>query len=247
MKEWQFPSAFIPRLGRNVHVWRIKLDVAAFDPSVWQNRLSRAEQARAMEFRFERDRRRFIVAHAALRHILARYVRNDPAELNFLDGPRGKPKLAGPLAASSIRFNLSHSHERALLAVSHRTEIGVDIEFVSADFEFHEIAKHFFTAREVAALDALPPALQRHAFYKCWTSKEAFLKAKGTGLSGELDEVEIKLPGQRHVQIGADVAGWSLVELDSEGDYEAALVIQRRPEEICCYRWEAADSELPKI
>jgi 4'-phosphopantetheinyl transferase len=247
MKEWPFPPASVPQLGRNVHVWRIELEVAAFDPSVWQNRLSLAEQARAMEFRFERDRRRFIVAHAALRQILARYVKNDPAELHFLDGPRGKPKLGGPLAASSIRFNLSHSHERALLAVSGGTEIGVDIEFVSADFEFHEIAKHFFTAREVAALDALPPTLQRHAFYKCWTSKEAFLKAKGTGLSGELDEVEIKLAGQRHVQIGADVAGWSLVELDSEDDYEAALVIQRKPVEIFCYRWEAPDSELPKI
>jgi 4'-phosphopantetheinyl transferase len=106
---------------------------------------------------------------------------------------------------------------------------------------------HFFTAWEIAALDALPPALQRHAFYKCWTSKEAFLKAKGTGLSGELDEVEITLDGQRHVQIRADVAGWSLVGLNFDDDYESALVIQRRPEEILCYRWKAAGNKLPEI
>jgi 4'-phosphopantetheinyl transferase len=240
MKEWPFPPASIPPLGGNVHVWRMERDVAAFDPSVWQNRLSLAEQARAAKFRFDRDRRRFIVAHAALRHILARYVKDDAAQLHFIDGPSGKPKLAAPLAASGVEFNLSHSHERALLAVSQGAEIGVDIEFVRADFDFHEVANQFFTEREVAALRALPPALQRHAFYKCWTSKEAFLKAKGTGLSGELDEVEITLAGQRHVRIGADVAGWSLLELDSDDDYEAALVIQGRPEEIFCYRWEAA-------
>jgi 4'-phosphopantetheinyl transferase len=238
MKEWPFPPASIPPLGDNVHVWMMELEAAAFDPSVWQNRLSLAEQSRAVKFTFERDRRRFIVAHAALRHILARYVKDDAEQLHFVDGPNGKPKLAAPLAASGVQFNLSHSHERALLAVSQGAEIGVDIEFVRADFGFHEVANQFFTEREVAALRALPPALQRHAFYKCWTSKEAFLKAKGTGLSEILDEVEITLSGEWHVQIGAQVSGWSLVELEAGDDYEAALVTQKRPEEICSYRWQ---------
>ena len=247
MTEWQFPPASVPPLGCNVHIWRIELDVAAFDTDVWQNRLSLMEQARAEKFKFHKDRRRFIVAHAALRHILSSYLEDGSEHLNFVDGPNGKPKLAAPFDLNGVEFNLSHSHEKALLAVADGAEVGVDIEFVRADFEFHEIAMHFFTAREIAALDALPPALQRHAFYKCWTSKEAFLKAKGTGLSGELDEVEITLDGQRHVQIRADVAGWSLVGLNFDYDYESALVIQRRPEEILCYRWKAAGNKLPEI
>jgi 4'-phosphopantetheinyl transferase len=238
MKQWQFSPAVLPPLGSKVHVWIVELDSAAFDSIVRQNPLSIAERERAAKFKFDKDRRRFIVAHAALRHILALYLKGDAAHLHFVDGPNGKPKLAAPWDARGIRFNLSHSHEKAVVAVAQGAEVGVDIEFVRADFAFHEVANHFFTEREVAALRALPPELQRHAFYKCWTSKEALLKAKGTGLSGALDEIEISLSEERHVQIGALVSGWSLLELAAGDDYEAALVIQERAEEVLCYRWQ---------
>ena len=88
-------------------------------------------------------------------------------------------------------------------------------------------------------LREIPKELQRHAFYKCWTSKEAFLKARGTGLSGKLDEVEITLAGERRIQIHAHVAGWSLIPLHPGDGYESALVIESRAAEIVCYRWQA--------
>jgi 4'-phosphopantetheinyl transferase len=235
MIRWPAAPDPLPPLG-GAHVWAVALDEAGFEIESCRARLSTDEQERADKFKFARDRRRYLIAHTALRDILARYTLADPASLQFITGANGKPKLAPPLAGS-IDFNLSHSHERALVAVNDRREIGVDIEFIKTEFAFFEVAKHFFTEREVASLDALPEALQRQAFYKCWTGKEAFLKAKGTGLSGQLDEVQIVLDGEQ-VRIEATVAGWALKDLDFGSGYEAALVTQAQPAQVSCYRWQ---------
>jgi len=168
---------------------------------------------------------------------LSIYVNSPAQELQFELGPYSKPKLAPIYAKKKFEFNLSHSHEVVLIALTQGREIGVDVERVREDFAFDEVAQRFFTAREVAAIHALPIHLQREAFYKCWTSKEAFLKAKGTGLSGKLDEMEITLDGQ-HVQINANVPGWSLVELIACDGYEAALVSEGEPTQVHLYRWE---------
>jgi 4'-phosphopantetheinyl transferase len=136
-----------------------------------------------------------------------------------------------------VEFNLSHSHQAALLAVALGRGVGVDIEYVKRDFEFAEVADHFFTAREVAMLRKLPSALQRSAFFKCWTSKEAFLKAKGTGLSGELDEVSITRSSDQRVKVSAAVPGWTLTELNSIDGYEAALVCEESRAQIHHYLW----------
>lgn len=239
MTPWLPAPDSIPPLAGNVHIWALPLEESPIDVDLWRSRLSPAEQARAAGFKFARDHRRFVIAHAGLREILAGYANADPAHLEFDQGANGKPRFASPFDRSGIAFNLSHSHETALIAVNRRDEIGVDIEFIKADFAILEIANHFFSKREVAALRALPPALQQRAFYKCWTSKEAFLKAKGTGLSGALDEVEIKLVGER-VEITAAVAGWSLAQFDSWIGYEAALVTRSKPAQVLFYRWKAA-------
>ena len=154
-------------------------------------------------------------------------------------GPSGKPKLTPSIPGqANVLFNLSHSGEVALIAVTRVGEIGVDVEYVKKDFPIHEVAERFFTPKEVTALKTLPEPLQHKAFFKCWTSKEAFLKAKGTGLSGELDEVEMTLAGGKHVRINANVPGWSLAELNASEGYEAALVSEGEPAPIHLYRWE---------
>lgn len=180
----------------------------------------------------------FIASHAAVRAILARYLSAPAANIEFISGGNGKPSLAPSLAGSGLEFNLSHSHQAALFAVAGQREVGVDIEWVKADFVFDDIAERFFTPREGSALRALPSALQRQAFYKCWTSKEAFLKAKGTGLSGKLDEVEFNHEAGQ-VRIRAAVVGWSLTELNPKPGYEAALVTAGAPAALKVYRWEA--------
>lgn len=226
------------------------LDLAADDVHVWlartvdirnivvscANLLSAPEQARAEKFKFARDRNLFVAAHVALRSILARYLKQSAAEIDFATGPNGKPLLAAG-SRRPLRFNLSHSGDLAMIAVASRREVGVDVELIKQSFAFDEIAERFFTAREVAALRALPSRVRCQAFYKCWTSKEAFLKAKGTGLSGELDEVEINLDENGQVRIAAFTRGWSLTEINTGQDYAAALASEGEPAITHLYRW----------
>src|SRR6266850_3503894 len=218
------PSSSLVVRENEVHIWLVQTNGESISLGDFKDLLSSVEQDRASKFKFETDRRRYITAHAALRSILSIYVNCPAREMQFASGPYGKPKLAPIHDKKKLAFNLSHSHELALIAVTQGREIGVDVERVRADFAFDEVAQRFFTTREVAALHDLPIHLQREAFYKCWTSKEAFLKAKGTGLSGRLDEVEIVLT-DHVVRVKGTIPNFSLIELIVDGGYVAALVV----------------------
>jgi 4'-phosphopantetheinyl transferase len=167
---------------------------------------------------------------------LGAYEGVDGREVHLVSGAQGKPMIAAP-AGTDLQFNLSHSHELALVAVTRGRAIGVDVEQIKYEFAFEEIAGRFFTPRETDALSALPKGLQRAAFFKCWTSKEAFLKARATGLSGALDEVEIVLDAKGRVTVRAQVPGWSLLELPQLADYEAAVVVEGEALRIRCLQW----------
>ena len=223
-----------------IHVWLVGLEDADICLESCADCLSSAERDRAARFKFARDRKRYLIAHGALRSILATYLGVDAAAVDFDSGPAGKPKLAQNLAGSELEFNLSHSGEVALIAVTRGEEIGVDVERIREDFAFKPIAQRFFTANEVAALQELPVDLQREAFYKCWTSKEALLKAKGTGLSGSLDEVQIVLTTGAGVRITLAAGEWSLAELSSIGGYAAALAAKKFACRPKGYRWQPA-------
>jgi 4'-phosphopantetheinyl transferase len=154
--------------------------------------LSEEELARAARFQFDRDRHRYIVAHGALRQLLARYVGCTPGELRFGTNRYGKPHLGN---ASGLRFNLSHTEDVAVIAIASAEagEIGIDVEAVRPLDGMLKIAQQFFRADEAEALHRLPDAAQPLAFYRIWTRKEAYLKAIGTGLSTSLDEVRVKV------------------------------------------------------
>lgn len=237
MTRWQGTPDRPPALDDEVHVWAVNLKAAGDDIGVWKGRLSPQERQRAERFKFSDDRRRYIVAHVALRDILSAYLKVPGERLQFTESENGKPSLARVATEGGIEFNLSHSHEKALIAVARGRVVGVDIEFVKIDFAFAEVATHFFTVREQAALTALPPILQRRSFYKCWTCKEAFLKAKGVGLSGALDEVEIICDAGNRVEIHAAVPGWWLTAIDACDGYEGALVVEGGPAPILGYHW----------
>lgn len=237
---WIIPPPDLTLANSIVDVWLISLTQPDPANGFFAGLLSSDERERAARFIFDKDRWPYVVAHAGLRSILSQYLKTAPGDLRFVTGVNGKPSLAPEFAGSGLRFNLSHSHELALLGVTHEHEIGIDIEWIKENYGFHEVAEHFFTAKEVTQLRALPVELQRQAFFKCWTSKEAFLKAKGTGLSGELDEVEIALAGNQCVRIHASVAGWTLSELNPGNHYKAAVVVEGGSLPVNCYRWEPA-------
>jgi 4'-phosphopantetheinyl transferase len=193
--------------------------------------LDQAERDRAARFVFDRDRRRFVLSHAWLRLVLGRFLDRPARSLRFATANRGKPHLVDP--PLDLRFNLSHAGERALIAVTLGREVGVDIEAMR-DVDVAALARRFFAAGETDALLALPEAEQRAAFLRCWTRKEAFIKALGDGLTFPLDQFEVNhAPEPEARQLlrwcnGDDdpTTRWRIVPIEVDEGYTAALAAE---------------------
>ncbi len=218
-----------PRLEDGVvHVWRLALTGEREDVLAARALLSEDELARADRFHFEHHRRRFAMARAGMRRILGRYSGVDPASLRFRYEAAGKPYFED---CGSLRFNLSHSDERALLAVASWLELGVDIEMVRDDTEAEKVASRYFSEFECHAIAALPAELRRRAFFDCWARKEALLKGVGGGLSLGLGEFDVtcspgvpaELIASREPAIEAGL--WTLHAIDAGPEYAAALAV----------------------
>jgi len=196
-QSWSDPPRTMTLDDNEVHVWRSELDLSGAELGKLAKTLALDEQARAARFRFPRDRRRFIVARGVLREILARYLDRDPAKLQFCYAPFGKPALTSNSGGDGLRFNVSHSHGFGLYAVSFHRELGVDLECIRTNFPWEPIAERFFSPEEIEALYSVPRGLKYEAFLNCWTRKEAFVKARGGGLSLRLDRFSVSLiPGE---------------------------------------------------
>jgi 4'-phosphopantetheinyl transferase len=240
---WRSPGEG-PILGNDeVHVWRAALDHNPSQVNSLLCTLSEDERARAERFHFEIDRERFIVARGALREILAAYLKRTAKSLSFSYGPHGKPALAQDARGDAIHFNTSHSHGVALYAVTRGCEIGIDLEFVRESLEVDQLAARFFSQREIATLQGLPVSLRKHAFFLCWTRKEAYIKAKGEGLSLPLDQFDVSLiPGEPaellRTQADPDEAlRWSLQELSIDPGYVSAIAVEGRGWSLSCWQW----------
>lgn len=192
--------------------------------------LEEKELDRADRFHFEKDRRAFVISRGFLRNVVGRYLKTKPEGLRFSYGPYGKPALDGEHKSSSLRFNMSHSHGVALIAVAETRELGVDVEYIRTDFASIDIARRFFSPREVAALNALPPEQQVAAFFRCWARKEAYIKAIGRGLSQPLDGFDVTLAPELPAALlradEDDPSRWSLSDIDAGSEYAAALMVE---------------------
>lgn len=177
--------------AHSAHIWRVDLGRPR---AARANVLSPDERARADRMRHAGARRAFEEARTAARLILAAYTGEDAALLPIVIDPRGKPELDLPDAP---RFNLSHSDTLALVAVTSAASIGVDVEMLRPTPRLEDLAARFFAPRETAALRALPPAERLEAFFACWTRKEAYVKAQGSGIADALAAFEVSLaPGE---------------------------------------------------
>lgn len=245
---WPEPHGAMTLSHGEVHVWRASLEQPPGVAARLRLTLSEDERERAARFHFERDRVRFVIARAALRAVLGRYLDVPPGSLRFSYGAHGKPLLSPEFVAESaeggLEFNVSHSHTLALVAVARGRALGVDIERLRADAAERQIAERFFSAQEVAALCALPDAQQPRAFFDCWTRKEAYIKARGEGLSFPLDEFDVSLqPDAPAVLLGVrgdvrEAARWSLRALDVEPGYAAALAVEGNGWRLRTLQWE---------
>ena len=235
----QAPASLSLQTGE-VHVWRVDLEQPEHVVQQFRSILEDDEIQRADRFHFEKDRRAFAVSRGFLRHVIGRYLQTKPASLRFSYGPYGKPALDGEHQNSSLRFNMSHSRGVALVALAEDKELGVDVEYIRADFASEDIARRFFSPCEVEAFNALPKEQRVAGFFRCWTRKEAYIKAIGRGLSQPLDAFDVTLaPGMPAALLRADdddASRWSLSDINVGTDYAAALVVEGHILNIRCWQ-----------
>jgi 4'-phosphopantetheinyl transferase len=210
-----------------IHLWLAHLDHYSSDslkPLLAEDEVSRADR-----FHFTRDRNHYIVARGLLRKLLAAYLDLIAAELRFAYAEKGKPALEKS-QGSSLNFNVAHSGGLAIYAFSRGREVGVDLEFIREDLADEKIAERFFSTCEIDALKSVPADLRKQAFFNCWTRKEAYIKARGEGLSMPLDEFDVSLvPGEsaallRNHKEPGEVSRWSMQSVAVPAGYVAALV-----------------------
>ena len=224
--EWRAPPP--PRLGaRSVHVWRALNGASDIDAIV--SELSSEEQARALRFARESDRRAYVVAHGVLRRVLSGYTAIAPGDLEFDVGAHGKPSLRSDALNGRLSFNLSHSGEMALVAVSSCESVGVDVERQDSRADLLRLAREFFSPREQEALQVHVRAGEDVAetFFRAWTRKEAYLKATGQGVVSGLSHFDMPLQSGEQLTDRFDSAAarrWHIVDLSPGAGYSASLV-----------------------
>ena len=247
----QWPSgSTAPELASDeVHVWAVSLCITPGALEALAATLSPDEKERAGKFKFEKYRNRFIAGRGVLREILGKYLQAKPATLRISCSTNGKPALAAEFASAGIHFNLAHSEDLALVAVTRVGAIGVDVECIRPVKEMDELVARFFSARETVLFQRLRPDEKAAAFFNLWTRKEALLKATGEGITRSLSLVEVSfLPGKpaRLLAIAGDAskaAEWAVCELSPATGFVGALAIKAENLTVQCGRWDAAEAQ----
>jgi 4'-phosphopantetheinyl transferase len=240
---WPSPPGTLA-LGRDeVHVWRFSLDGPQAGVASLGMLLAPEERERARRHRFGRDRRRFVVGRGTLRRILSPYVGCPAERLPIGYGSHGKPELGGAKeAARRLQFNLAHSRDTALLAVSRDRRLGIDLEWIRRVDEAR-IAARFFSRGERTAVLRQQGAARRRSFFSCWTRKESYVKATGLGLSIPLQDFEVQARAGQPAQLlrtewnQAEASRWRLCDLPALRGYAAALAVEGHDWRLRCFAW----------
>jgi 4'-phosphopantetheinyl transferase len=193
--------------------------------------LSAEERAVAAAFDSAERRRSYITAHALLRSILGNITGVAPNEIVFRYGRRGKPEIASPV--QDLQFNMSHSRDIVLVAVAHGRRVGVDIEHIDEPGDVRRIAARFLSPRDRDAIEQLPADRQRDAFLRCWTRKEAYMKARGDGISRPLDDFDVTpMPDASRSRLRSSAAdpnegeAWELADVPAPRGFMAAIAVE---------------------
>lgn len=226
-----------------LHVWRASLNLARSSLARLRSTLTQDELERAGRYRSGVDRDRFTAARGLLRAILGRYLGLPPERLRFSYGPHGKPALEPNSGGDKIQFNVSHSCDLAFLAFARNRRVGVDLECIRSLPEASQLAERYFSAQERLAFHSLPEGARLSAFFRCWTRKEAFVKARGGGLALPLDGFDVSLaPGEPAKLLAVkedpgEASRWSLCELPAPPGHFAALAVEGYDWHLRCWRW----------
>ncbi|HVN52768.1 MAG TPA: 4'-phosphopantetheinyl transferase superfamily protein [Anaerolineaceae bacterium] len=227
-----------------IHLWRASLDLPYKTIQRLEDLLSQEEIDHAQKFHYKKDQVHFVTAHGMLRTILGHYLQTPASEIRYAFNRYGKPHLKNNLPGHNVKFNLSHSGNLALIAVTLDREIGVDLEHILPKLCDLQIADRFFAPREVGVLQEMDPQERQVAFFKFWTCKEAYIKARGEGLSIALDAFEVSFtPGVSFVQLEVhenpiESWRWSLISISLGSEYMGALAVEDGDLKLSCFEWD---------
>jgi 4'-phosphopantetheinyl transferase len=205
-----------------------RLEVAQALEADLYSLLSPDEREQAARYRVERARRAFVLTRGTLRSLIAGYIGKPPQELVLKRTPHGKPFLDGPF---DLRFNVSHTEGLALLAFVRKREIGVDVEKIRPQPDASKLAERFFSIRERSDLAHLSGSDLQKAFFRCWSRKEAYIKARGDGLSLPLDQFDVSVAADASRILLAtrpdpsEASRWLVRDLPTSPEYAAALAV----------------------
>ncbi|MFL5345711.1 MAG: 4'-phosphopantetheinyl transferase family protein [Hyalangium sp.] len=241
-----------------VHVWITepeRIEQPRLLEAYW-GVLSPQEREQQRKFYFEKHRRQYLVSHALVRLTLSRYEAVRPEAWAFRTNAYGRPEVMGE-GSPRLHFNLSHTDGMAVVAVALDAEVGVDVEDAQRHGETVMLADRYFAPAEVAALRALPVELQQERFFEYWTLKEAYIKARGMGLSLPLGQFAFELrPGQLprisfDPRLRDDPEGWQFVQLRPSARHQAALAVRRPRLQPLQVRWQrivpGGEEEAPEL
>jgi 4'-phosphopantetheinyl transferase len=245
-RSWRSSPRRLAAPEHDVDVWRACLDVTVSELWRLEQTLSSDERRRAERFRVRRHRNRFVAARGLLRDVLSRYLGSRPEHVSFSYGAQGKPALSSAADHAPLAFNLAHSGALALVAVTARGSVGVDVERIRTGVDCARIGAQFFSARENRTLRSLPRGLRDEAFFTCWTRKEAYVKARGCGLSLPLDAFDVSLAAGSAAQLlGAstsadEIRGWWFRDCSPGDGYVGAVAGDGPAERLRCWQWTRA-------
>lgn len=231
-----------PTLSRDgIHLWYSSLNPQPIDSLA--RILSQDESARACFIQSKPGKGRFVSGRGILRLILSRYLGVTPEEISFGYGSQGKPFLVKPSEHSGIEFSLSHSKDSMILGIALNQAIGVDAEYCTHLPEAEALARRFFSDEENRWVQSLAGKARDEAFFRVWTGKEAFLKAKGLGLTQRLSEIDI--PSQRiglnrfvrMAPFGRQSKSLFLSYLEPVSGLIVAVVVERADSKLAGWRW----------
>lgn len=241
---WAVPPQRLELGIHQVDIWRARLELSLQELNRLHQTLSEEEKERAERFHFPADRDRYITAHGSLRDVLGRYLGCAPEELTFSENPYGKPALND----HRLEFNLSHSGDFVLLAVTRERKVGIDVERIRLESSSSAIARRYFSRAEVAGLESLPLKQREKAFFTCWTRKEAYIKAQGMGLSLPLESFDVSLLPDEPAILRAtrpetgEASRWTLFDLKVAPCYAAAAAVEGTDLELRRWDWNRAYS-----
>jgi len=224
-------------------IWLILIPEVIHRSHYYEQFMVNEEKEKADHFVFLKDKLRYVITHGILRLLLSDYLNLPAGQIVLKNNSYGKPYLSIEDNPNPLYFNLSHSNSGVVLAFSKYRDLGIDLEYIKKDIPFLDIAKHFFSQSEYQELLSTPENARHQVFYQGWTRKEAFIKAKGRGLSIPLNSFDVsisqgKWPSLlRSSEDPNDLVRWKFYDLITWPDYSSTLCIEGEQNQINYHHW----------